>query len=436
MVLKRIKGHYLVLNPDAPNLMVVDEKGKELIMLFDGRRTVSEVLDRLSSTYGSGKKETQRLQAFTGSLIDAAYLHTEPPAKMEKIGLGPRKLTRLFLHLTNECNLRCSHCFRSAGSKMQNEMPENSLVRVVKEFADLGGTSLILTGGEPLLRREDLRTIARKAKDCGIRDITIATNGTLVSDNDVKLFKKHDITVAVSLDGGTMMTHDQIRGEGMFHLTVRNIVSLVKAGVKTYVETTLMRPNLNEVNQIMRLVKQLGVSLAAFSTVMPKGRAEANRMLLTLGNDDILSVYTAIKTGSKLIGIETNVEGYPLKSRLRHRRVMCGAGIHMLSIGANGDVYPCQSLHDESLKAGNIQEQSLTRIWNESPILREFREMTVLDFKKCKSCELKFICAGGCRADAYNAYRDLHACSPLCSVNRKIYWNRLIEMAQEMWEKA
>jgi len=436
LVFKKVKNFYMILNPDAPNLMVINRIGKELIQLFDGILTVSGVLNCLRYEYKLNEEEIHKLESFISSLVDAGFLCTKPPGSLKEAGLGLQRLTKLFLHLTNECNLRCIHCHRSSGLQMKNEMLKNDFVRVVREFADLDGTTLVITGGEPLLKKETLYEVTREARNGGIKEIVITSNGTIISNRDIRLLNKYDAKVAVSLDGATASIHDNIRGRGTFGSTTKNIIKLVKAGVDTSIETTLMKLNMNEAEQIIYTARNLGVGTVAFSFVMIKGRAEKNRQLLALNNKDILSVSEVIRETSERAKVKTNIESFWLKSKRVEKRIMCGAGITMLSIGANGDVYPCQSLHEEFLKSGNVQGQNLKKIWNNSGVLEKFRKMSVLDIEGCRNCDLKFICAGGCRADGYNAYGNLHGRTPFCSVYRTMYWTQLVELAQELWEKA
>ena len=58
---------------------------------------------------------------------------------------------------------------------------------------------------------------------------------------------------------------------------------------------------------------------------------------------------------------------------------------------------------------GNIRETNLTKIYTNSSILRMFKELTVEDIEVCNKCDLKYLCAGGCRATAYKLYNDIKA---------------------------
>src|SRR5690606_6693771 len=70
-------------------------------------------------------------------------------------------------NLTKMCNLRCPHCYMGAGKKAERELTTEECMRVLNELGDLGTEMLILTGGEPLLRR-DIFEIASAASARGM----------------------------------------------------------------------------------------------------------------------------------------------------------------------------------------------------------------------------------------------------------------------------
>jgi radical SAM protein with 4Fe4S-binding SPASM domain len=74
----------------------------------------------------------------------------------------------------------------------------------------------------------------------------------------------------------------------------------------------------------------------------------------------------------------------------------CGAGINILSIAANGDVYPCQSLHFDKFLIGNIRKNRVSEIFEKSISKWEHREEIFPRFESCLQCELESICASKC----------------------------------------
>jgi radical SAM protein with 4Fe4S-binding SPASM domain len=310
-------------------------------------------------------------------------------------------------------------------------------LRIVDEFVNLGGIFLLLTGGEPLLRKNILFETIKHARDyMQIERIVVDTNGVLLTEKDAQLFAKYDVDVGVSLDGATPATHDFIRGKGTYDKTIRSIKMLVNEGVKVTTGTTLMKPNFEEVENILRLDKELGVHSANFTLLKVYGRAKENEKQIAPSVDENLSAVKKILETSKEIQIKTSIEEMELGlKKLERAKDLCGAGTKVLSISANGDVYPCDALYFDNLKAGNIRRQKLNEIWKHSPTLKIFKDLSVTRIEKCKDCEIKFICGGGCLADRYALYESFEKCTPMCSIYSTTYWFLISKIAREMWQE-
>ena len=81
-------------------------------------------------------------------------------------------------NLTKRCNLRCPHCYLSAGKKAERELETGECLALLDEMREQGTEMVILTGGEPLLRRELERLVAMLAPLEGLSDLTLTTNGS------------------------------------------------------------------------------------------------------------------------------------------------------------------------------------------------------------------------------------------------------------------
>ena len=123
--------------------------------------------------------------------------------------------------LTNRCNLRCRHCRAAdAGEAVPGELSRDEALALVDDIASLGPLTLILTGGEPLVR-EDFMDIVRAGVSRKLR-VAVATNGTLVTEGLAREMKTEGVSrVSLSLDGPDAATHDAQRGlEGAYDMLV------------------------------------------------------------------------------------------------------------------------------------------------------------------------------------------------------------------------
>lgn len=309
-------------------------------------------------------------------------------------------------------------------------------LRVVDEFMELGGVSLLLTGGEPFLRKELLFEIVEHAREHPqIKRVVVNTNGTLITQDDARLLAKHDVDVGVSLDGATKATHDFIRGQGVYEKATKMIRMLADEGVNVTIGMTLMKPNFKEAQDLIQLGKELDASSVDFTLLKVSGRAKDNAAEIAASIEQILSAVKEVLELSKKVKIKTSIAEMELSlKKLGSRKDLCGAGVNVLSISANGDVYPCDALHFGNLKIGNVKRKTLAEMWKQSPAVRLFRDSSVTRIDKCKDCEMKFICGGGCQADSYNEYGSLQKCSPMCPAFNAIYWFLISKIATEMWQ--
>src|SRR5271157_4027532 len=100
---------------------------------------------------------------------------------MNSAASTPTRPRLVFWELTTGCNLRCIHCRASATALMSpDDLSTKECLRIVDDMAQYAPFILVLSGGEPLWRR-DVFEIAQRAKERGIR-VALATNGTLVDE--------------------------------------------------------------------------------------------------------------------------------------------------------------------------------------------------------------------------------------------------------------
>lgn len=430
LVFKRIDDFYLVLHPDIPNIMVVGDIGKKIFDLCNGTRSVNDILEEAGL-----KHEPNGIREFTSSLLSAGFLYTKPPPFPEKEVKHAEKLVRLYLRLTNLCNLRCRHCCVCAGPRFKDELRNREVLKLIKQFAELKGEELVITGGEPFLRRKLLYQIIKEARSYGIRKIIIETNGTLITKEDADICKKYEVGVGISLDGAKPETHSYIRGPGTHEKAINGIKMLVDAKVDVTIGVTLMQHNLGEVEEIVHQAKKLRANNVTFDIVRTIGRAK-NDPHLAINTEDAISSLKRAQETSRKVRINTVIQDQNPELKMLTRKDRCGAGLSVLSIAANGDVYPCNMFYDQpEFRAGNIRKQTLAEIWKNSEVLRKLSNSSVLDVLECHDCELKFICFC-CPAESFLAFGTLNKRPPLCPVYKELWWSLIEEQARKLWKES
>lgn len=367
-------------------------------------------------------------------MLNANFLFLEPPLPPQKVERSVVKLGQLYFQITRACNLRCRHCYVDAGEPLENELTTAEALKVIEDFAQLGGEHLIITGGELFMRKEMLYEVFKEARKTEIEKIFVETNGTLIYDKDVDICAKYDVEFGVSLDSPVQETNDYIRGVGSYEKSINTIKKLVRANITTQIGMTLMKPNIKESEKMVYLAKDLGVNSISFNLVMNKGRAKAHESFF-LSLEEMYSTTLATWRKTRELEVETSLENQ-LKSLERlTKKDMCGAGTNLLLVSSDGSVYPCNMFLDfQEFEAGNIRKQGLEDIWKKSQVLKKFQQISVLDIEGCKNCELKFICVV-CPGEIYKEHRNFNKKPTVCPLYKAIYWMLIEELAEKMWKE-
>lgn len=282
------------------------------------------------------------------------------------------------IEVTKACNLRCIHCYASAGLPSDNELTDEEILNLLEDNASI--RHVIITGGEPLLRK-GLMELLEAIRVRGI-SVSINSNGLMLTQQRIDRLIGMGITeVQISLDG-LEKTHDIIRGcMGSFKRTVSAVRRCVGSGMSVEVATVLNRLNKDEIGELLALCKQMGVNKFSVDLFIPTGRAVDGR--LSLGLAEYASVVRRITEVSKRVP----------QTRLLPK---CGVGHRKIVVTSQGDILPCVAM--PALVLGNIRTHSLTEVCRNSEILRRIRSIT--DIRECSNCAFRMLCCGGCRARA------------------------------------
>lgn len=330
--------------------------------------------------------------------------------------------------MTRRCNLACLHCRASAESEPSpDELASEEWMRVVDEIASLSKPILILTGGEPTLRK-DIYEIATYATAKGLR-VVLSSNGVNIDKESIRRMKNAGIKrLAISLDGATSKTHDNFRGvKGAFEEAVKGIKEAKETGLDFQINTTITRLNLGEVPEILNLAARLGAVAYHPFLLVPVGRGSQLKSQGIPAEKYEEVLWWFVETKEKM-SLPIKVTCAPHYYRILHQRARergkalptqthgfdaftrgCLGGSAFCFISFRGDVQPCGYLE---LKCGNIREKSFSEIWRDSEIFDNLRNIGSYQ-GKCGRCEFKRIC-GGCRARAHSVSGNYLAEEPYC----------------------
>lgn len=310
---------------------------------------------------------------------------------------------RIFYDITYLCNLQCKHCFTRSGKINKNELTLDEKFNLIRQCAKIGVNRISIAGGEPFACKDLFPFI----EECNIQGlgVSITTNGTLLNRDVVEKLNNLDIkTLTVSFDGGTEESMDFIRGKGSYRKTIDGLKNLQKYYKGNYsIKTTLMKNNINQLENIIELAIEVGCNSIKFNCVRQDGRASDNSNEIVLTADEYINTIKHIevlKERYKEIKIKgpLNIFSKEPYDFIQELGFGCFAGKESLCIDPLGNIRPCSHFPKEFI-CGNIKDDSLYEIWNNSRILKDFRR----DFgnSKCNSCDFYGKCRGGCRYRAF-----------------------------------
>src|SRR5512139_1130879 len=260
---------------------------------------------------------------------------------------------------TMRCNLNCYGCY--AGVYPQEDLPYEVLDRVVGECKEMGIHLVLMTGGEPFLRK-DLFDLFEKHEEMMFQ---IYTNGTLINEKMIDRFVVlGNVVPAISLEGLREET-DRRRGKGQFDRIVKVMDGLREAGIFFAVSTTQTSRNTDVLTSdaFIDFLVEKGCILIWNFHYVPIGRAPDISLMATPEQRNRMRERLAYFRATKpMLFVDFWNDGCLTQGCI-------AAGRKYFHVNARGDVEPCVFCHFAS---DNIKEKSLLEALN-SPLFQEIR---------------------------------------------------------------
>ncbi len=348
--------------------------------------------------------------------------------------------------ITRACDLACRHCRAEAQPQPDHhELTTDEGLKLLSHVREeFGPVLFVLTGGDPL-KRADLHQLIRHGTAIGLRmTITPSVTPLLTSEALGALHASGIRRVAMSLDGADAKTHDQFRGvDGTFRRTIEALTTAHNLGIELQINSTVSRHNLEQVEQLSKMVGWLGATLWSVFVVVPTGRAalpgpvrtEEGHHAGTPPDDDSL-VPTAVEHEllyRKLANIALDpattydvktTAGQPYYRVLAQERARRGVdsptrslraprgvndGNGFLFISHTGNLCPSGFL---PIAAGNVRTHSAATVYRHHDLFTRLRQPDTFS-GKCGRCDFNHHC-GGSRSRTYAMTGDPFASDPTC----------------------
>lgn len=303
-------------------------------------------------------------------------------------------LKSIQFELTSKCNERCIHCYIPNGKKNDGiDMPFEKFCYILDQFADLGGFHVSLSGGEVFLYPDFIKAI----KYCREKDmeICILSNLLQLKDYQIPLIKEANVSyIQCSLYSMDAKIHDTITTViGSHKKTLENLKKLIAADIPVQISCPLMKANKESYVDVLKFAQENKIK--AFSDYILMGEAD-------LSTDNLKNRLSLKETETVIRNIMQYDVDYPrwikekkpflekIDKEKYAKQALCGVGLNNICVTANGDLYPCPGW--QSMILGNVYQEALRNIWNNSPKLNQLRKITHADFPKCLDCEAKKFC--------------------------------------------
>lgn len=336
-------------------------------------------LKACSADSGYDAKES----AFIDYCLSEGILTTEFSGRRRPL-LAPApapSLRYLELQITNDCNLRCRHCY--IGDGQRHELSLDQVNSVLKEFEDMQGLRVMITGGEPLLHSR-FNEINEILPEFALRKV-LFTNGTMLRDEVIKRLNVDEVQVSID---GLEASHDAVRGKGMFSRAMDAVRRSLDAGLDVSIATMVLRGNTADFAQMERVFREMGVKEWTVDVPCRTGRLAQNMELLP-----------SLEEAGRCLS-------YGYGGGVHQTGMGYGCGLHLMAVCADGRAAKCSFYADEGRAVGSIDE-GLRTCWARVRPVR-------LSSLAC-DCDFIEVCRGGCRyrAELHQGLggKDIYRCA-------------------------
>lgn len=385
----RFKGLYLAIAPEIARWLILKND------------TQLKVLDKIVHQ----TPIACLLKDFKSSQEDVIEVLTQIEATQIET-IKPKSIfnnTRLHLHLTNKCNMCCPHCYVCSNKAYDDELSTEEVKELCRNFREIGGTVVSLTGGEPTTRSDFLEIIDYISRlDM---KVSIFSNGFLWGEEMILHLVKCNIDgVQISIDGYNEKSNSVFRTKGSFVRALKTVDLLVRNNIHVKIAVTapyeVLKDNQRRYIAFSRkLLEKYGndaIEINYSYYFMPGRNINENRIknikrdYYRLVDEVVSAIYPNVYESSFVANIVNSVYD------------SCGYG--GLNVLANGDFYFCDRISDVC-KIGNIRELPFAEIYRQMVLAEKAGKID--HFMPCRDCPVKYICGGGCRAEYFRNFTQM-----------------------------
>ncbi len=379
----RINNYLLVISQNTANWIgLFNEEQERIFGLLYEKHTLGEVA-QLSNN-------EEDFNFIVSQIVDKNFISTQ------SVKFNVPHNEGLYIYLTNDCNLSCTHCYMYSGKPKINELEKEEWIRIIKNAKNNGITAITFTGGE-VLQYKDWFEVVKFAKENNMT-VTLLTNGVLWDKDIIEKSKIYIDEVQISLDGTNENQNAIVRGKENFQKALKNVKLFVKAGIKTVVATTPTLDNVKEIEKnYISFAKELLNELQSEHLYFKiSQKLITGRKVKALIQDKAKEYSTITRNLANTLYPNSDIRNFINNMGIGTGLKNCGYG--GISISSDGKFFLCNRVEDIEPIATN--KDDFKAIIKKANYYYEWS--SVDNVMPCMSCELKYICGGGCRIDEYH----------------------------------
>ncbi|MBI5375017.1 MAG: radical SAM protein [Candidatus Schekmanbacteria bacterium] len=436
---KKLKKASLFLHPDKPYFFISGAVFEEFLKNYKSCKSYRDSISIISSKYEVSQKtvrdDISKVIERVGSLGIMKGQDIRPFPDNEKID-------GLFLHLTSRCNLTCPHCYRGKPGK-RTELSSKIVDNAINELSQIEGSTLVLSGGEPLLYKGFNGILEYAAGR--IKNVKVLSNGTLIDDKIAHLIADTRAFIQVSLDGASERTNDEVRGKGSYKKVMKGLERLRKAGAikRCNLSFTIMKHNAGEIEKIIEMTESFGIPSVRFLVLRKEGCAVNNweRIGSGITTEEYEEVFKKLfylggnNNGS--VSIEGGLSGFNVSfsNDEAMNPLLCPVG-NSPAVDLDGKVYPCVLLMQEEFLMGDLSKDTLEDICKRREVskIRTKCAERKKRVNKCRACTWNNFCQSACAGLAYECHDTIWETDNFCSVRKRLYdhvFNEMVDRASD-----
>ena len=312
------------------------------------------------------------------------------------------------LEVTDFCNHRCIHCY-NLDSEIENrparKIDDETVIACAQKLIDSGIFGVIVTGGEPLIKKELTKKVITLFREKGIK-VSLNSNITLFDDDFISFLQQVKVGVLTSCPSAISASFERLVGVDNYTKFENNIKKMLAAGIRFTVNMVVTKDNLNEIRITAEKMKQLGCRSFAAT---PMGlNMDYPRLDLLLNIEEVQGVIADLLWAEENLGLRVDVlEALPkcvftekiLSEKHSFLNRKCQAGRTVIAVSCNGDVRPCAH---NPITYGNILQEDLKSIWSNMDDWRSSQYVP----QECMECTWLNRCNGGCRTSAKSITKE------------------------------